>query len=242
MGVYAMTAVTAVTAQDTHRVHQVLEIPASLVALQVRTALQDIGADAIKTGMLCSTAIIDAVIQSVDRWGSGIPLVVDPVLAAGSGEPLLDPEAETALRERLLRRADLITPNAPEAARLTGRPVTNVDEMQRAGQELLAMGAEAVLLTGGHVDGSTVIDLLLTTAGTREFRASRLHTPHTHGTGCTLASAVAAGLAGGRSLFESVAAAHAYVQQAIRTAPGLGSGRGPLNHLIRRDLIDPYGV
>ncbi len=232
MGVYAMTAVTAVTAQDTHRIHQVLRVPASLVSLQMQTALQDIGADAIKTGMLCSKPTVDAVIEAIHRWGAGIPLIVDPVLAASSGEPLLDPEAETALREGLLRRADLVTPNAPEAARLTGLPVTSLDEMRAAGQHMLALGTRAVLVTGGHIAGATVTDLLVTRTEVHEWTAHRIDTSHTHGTGCTLASAVAAELAQGRTLLEATAAAHAYVQQAIRTAPGIGRGQGPLNHLV----------
>ncbi|MCY4429635.1 MAG: bifunctional hydroxymethylpyrimidine kinase/phosphomethylpyrimidine kinase [Rhodospirillales bacterium] len=216
MGVYAMSAVTAVTAQDTHRVHQTLHVPPDLVALQMRTALEDIGADAIKTGMLCTKATIEALLETVAGCAAGIPLIVDPVLTATSGETLLEPDAEAVLRERLVRQAYLVTPNAPEAARLTGCPVSNQDEMLAAGRHMLAMGARAVLITEAEV---------------QEFAADRLDTPHTHGTGCTLASAIAAGIADGRTLIDATSAGHAYVQRALRTAPGLGGGRGPLNHL-----------
>lgn len=231
MGVYAMSAVTAVTAQDTHRVHRVLHTPADLVALQMQTALRDIGADAIKTGMLCSSETIDAVLDTLATCAAGLPLIVDPVLTATSGEPLLEPAAEVALRDRLMRRAYLVTPNTPEAERLTGLPVTNRNEMLRAGQHLIAMGARAALITGGHLGGTEVTDLLVSDAGVREFVAKRVDTPHTHGTGCTLASAIAAGIAKGATLTDATARAHAYVQRAIRTASGLGGGRGPLNHL-----------
>ncbi len=231
MGVYAMSAVTAVTAQDTHRIHRTLHVPPDLVALQMRTALEDLGADAIKTGMLCTRATIEAVLETVAGCAAGTPLIVDPVLTASSGETLLEPDADATLRERLVRRAYLVTPNAPEAARLTGRPVTNQNEMLAAGRRMLAMGAHAALITGGHIGGAVVTDLLITEAEVREFAADRLDTPHTHGTGCTLASAIAAGIAKGQTLIDATAEGHAYVQRAIRTAPGLGGGRGPLNHL-----------
>lgn len=231
MGVYAMSAVTAVTAQDTHRIHRTLHVPPDLVALQMRTALEDLGADAIKTGMLCTRATIEAVLETVAGCAAGTPLIVDPVLTASSGETLLEPDADATLRERLVRRAYLVTPNAPEAARLTGRPVTNQNEMLAAGRRMLAMGAHAALITGGHIGGAVVTDLLITEVEVREFAADRLDTPHTHGTGCTLASAIAAGIAKGQTLIDATAEGHAYVQRAIRTAPGLGGGRGPLNHL-----------
>ena len=231
MGVYAMSAVTAVTAQDTRRIHRTLRVPPELVALQMRTALEDLGADAIKTGMLCTKATIEALLETIAGCAAGIPLIVDPVLTASSGEALLEPDAEATLREHLVRRACLVTPNAPEAARLTGLPVTNRDEMLAAGRHMLAMGARAVLITGGHIGGTVVTDLLITDAEVREFTADRLDTPHTHGTGCTLASAIAAGIADGQTLIDATSEAHAYVQRAIRTAPGLGGGRGPLNHL-----------
>ena len=231
MGVYAMSAVTAITAQDTYRIHRVMQTPPDLVALQMQTALKDIGADAIKTGMLCSTETIDAVLGTLATCAEGLPLIVDPVLTATSGEPLLEPAAEAALRDRLIRRAYLVTPNTPEAERLTGLPVTNRDEMLLAGQHLIAMGAQAALITGGHLGGTQVTDLLVTDAGVQEFVANRVDTSHTHGTGCTLASAIASGIAKGATLIDATARAHAYVQRAIRTAPGLGGGRGPLNHL-----------
>ena len=230
MGVYAMTAVTAVTAQDTHRIHAVEAVSPEVVGLQMRTALDDIGADAVKTGMLVSASTINVVSITLSRHGEGIPVVVDPVMVASEGTPLLEPTAEDALRERLLPHAFLVTPNAPEAGRLTGLPVTNREEMIRAGQQLIAMGASAALVTGGHIAGDQVVDVLITENGVDQFVADRLNTSHTHGTGCTLASSISASIAQGLTLLDATARGHAYVQRAIRSAPKLGGGRGPLNH------------
>ena len=230
MGVYAMTAVTAVTAQDTHRIHAVEPVTPEVVGLQMRTALDDIGADAVKTGMLVSTSTIHAISTTLSRHGEGIPVVVDPVMIASDGTPLLAPTAENTLRECLLPHAFLVTPNAPEAGRLTGLPVTNCDEMIRAGQRLIAMGASAALVTGGHIAGDHVVDLLITENGVDRFVADRLDTGHTHGTGCTLASGISASIAQGLTLLDATARAHAYVQRAIQSAPKLGGGHGPLNH------------
>ncbi|HUZ11799.1 MAG TPA: bifunctional hydroxymethylpyrimidine kinase/phosphomethylpyrimidine kinase [Caulobacteraceae bacterium] len=225
LGGHAASAVTAVTVQDTLGVHAIHPIPPDLVAAQIRAVLADIGADAIKTGMLGEAASALAVADALAGWPA-IPLVVDPVLFSTSGARLTD---EAALR-RLIAHADLLTPNAPEAAILSGRPVETTEDLRAAGAALLSLGAKAVLMKGGHVAGDVVIDLLMTPGGETLFEGERMATRHTHGTGCTLASACAAGLAQGLALEQAVARAWAYTAEAIRRAPGFGAGRGPLDH------------
>jgi len=229
-GAYAATAITAITVQDTLGVHGVFPIPPEVVRAQAEAVLADIGADAIKTGMLGDVTMVETVAALLDRPGRGVPAVIDPVMVAKGGSVLLPARAVEAVRTLLLPRADVLTPNAPEAETLTGMPVATLDEARRAGERLLEMGARAVLLKGGHVPGPTVVDLLLTADGESLFEGPRIDTRHTHGTGCTLASAIAAGLAKGLPLTSSVAEAWAYVAEAIRQAPGLGRGHGPLDH------------
>ena len=228
LGGYADSAVTAVTVQDTLGVHATHPVPPAIIAAQIRTVLADIGADVIKTGMLGDAAAVEAVLETLEGWPA-IPLVVDPVMIAGSGERLLDEGALASLR-RLIARAALVTPNAPEAQALTGLAVAGVDDQRAAGEALLAAGAAAVLVKGGHVPGDRVIDLLVTPAGETMFEGERIATRHTHGTGCTLASACATGLAQGMALEDAVARAWAYTGEAIRRAPGFGAGAGPLDH------------
>ena len=228
LGGYAATAITAITVQNTLGVHGVHGLPPELVRAQAEAVLSDIGADALKTGMLGDAAMVRAVADILE--GAGAPAVVDPVMVAKGGAPLLAAEAVTAVREAMVPRAALLTPNAPEAAALTGLPVETDAQARRAGEALLELGARAVLMKGGHLPGERVIDILMTPAGETTFEAERLHTRHTHGTGCTLASACAAGLAQGLPLTEAVARAWAYVQEALRRAPGLGEGHGPLDH------------
>ena len=235
LGGYAMTAVTALTAQDTHGVAGVLAVPPAFVALQMRTVLDDIGADAVKTGMLCDGATIAAVCDVLAAWPARLALVVDPVLAATGGQALLADAALAVLKERLLPLAALLTPNVPEAAALTGRAITDAAAMQRAAEQLLRCGVPAVLLKGGHLPGAEVADLLASGSGTVWLRAPRRATRHTHGTGCTLASAIAVGLAQGMALPAAVARAHAYVQAALAAAPGFGTGHGPLGHMVAMD-------
>lgn len=231
LGGYAATAVTALTAQNTLGVFGVLPVPPELVAEQMRVVLTDIGADAVKTGMLHSAGVIQAVAAVLSELAAGVPLVVDPVMIAKGGQPLLEPEARAALTELLVSRAAVVTPNAPEAEALTGLSVQSVDDLERAADRLLALGAGAVLIKGGHLPGETVVDLLRTADGAaRRFESPRIATTSTHGTGCTLASAVAAGIAEGLRLEDAAERAHAYVHRAIATAPGLGQGHGPLNH------------
>jgi hydroxymethylpyrimidine/phosphomethylpyrimidine kinase len=228
LGGYAATAITAVTIQNTLGVTGVHPIPPEVVEAQARAVLDDIGADAIKTGMLGDVAMVETVARILG--GASAPAVVDPVMVAKAGSNLLAPEAVDAVRTLMIPRAALLTPNAPEAQALTGLPVESLDDQRRVGEALLKLGARAVLMKGGHVPGETVTDVLLTTDGETTYEGERLHTRHTHGTGCTLASACAAGLAQGLPLTQAVARAWAYVHEAMRAAPGLGGGHGPLDH------------
>jgi hydroxymethylpyrimidine/phosphomethylpyrimidine kinase len=227
---FAMTAVTALTAQNTRGVHGVMPVPVEFIRQQIQVVLDDIGADAIKTGMLGSVPVIEIVAEQLTALSGRIPIVIDPVMVAKGGHRLLDAEATASVIRLLLPLADLLTPNAPEASALTGLPVGTVDEMRTAGRRLLDLGAGAVLMKGGHLPGDVLTDLLLTPTGEVLFTGQRLATPHTHGTGCTLASAIACGLAQGLALEPAVARARRYVAAAIATAPGFGGGHGPLNH------------
>ncbi|WP_332772076.1 bifunctional hydroxymethylpyrimidine kinase/phosphomethylpyrimidine kinase [Phenylobacterium sp.] len=229
LGGYAATAITAVTVQNTLGVTGVHPIPAAVVEAQARAVLDDIGADAIKTGMLGDVAMVETVARLLDSARS-LPAVIDPVMVAKGGANLLAAEAVAAVRTLLIPRAALLTPNAPEAEALSGLAVATTDDLRRAGEVLLGLGARAVLMKGGHVDGVTVVDVLMTPDGETTFEGERLQTRHTHGTGCTLASACATGLAQGMSLTEAVARAWAYVHEAMRRAPGFGAGHGPLDH------------
>ena len=229
LGGYAATAITAVTVQNTTGVFGVHEIPVEIVEAQARAVLSDIGADAIKTGMLGGVAMVEAVARLLDE-ARGVPAVIDPVMVAKGGEALLQTNAVQAVYQLLIPRAALLTPNAPEAEAFTGLAVADFDGQRRAGEALLHAGAGAVLMKGGHVPGDTVIDLLLTPDSETVFEGPRLNTRHTHGTGCTLASACATGLAQGMALPDAVARAWAYTFEAIRRAPGLGAGHGPLDH------------
>jgi len=237
---YAATAITALTAQNTLGVFEVLGIAPAFVRRQIRVVAEDIGADCIKTGMLHSSEIVEAVFAELDAALPGVPVVVDPVLAAKGGASLLAHEALATLRDVALPRAAVLTPNVPEAEALTGFAIGNFADLERAATALLALGPRAVLLKGGHLPGDPVRDLLVGAVIRRVFEAPRIDTRHTHGTGCTLASAIAAGIARGLALEDAVARAHAYVQEAIRSAPGLGRGNGPLNHAhtVRRFGLD----
>src|SRR6185312_14582791 len=223
LGGYAATAITAITVQNTFGVQDVFKLPADLVTAQAKAVLDDIGADAIKTGMLARRSIVQAVADLLEAHPH-IPAVIDPVMVAKGGQTLLSERALDLLINRLLPRADLLTPNAPEAEALTGIEVKSVTSQRRAAEALLAMGVRAVLLKGGHIRGKSVIDLLLTPQGETLLEGPRFDTPHTHGTGCTLASACATGLAQGLPLQEAVTRAWAYTAEAIRRAPGLGGG------------------
>lgn len=227
---YAATAVTAVTVQNTRGVQAIHEVPPEFVEQQMTAVLSDIGADVIKTGMLHNEELIERVTQVSASNTLEISIVVDPVMYAKGGAVLLEDSALGALVSKLIPKADLITPNLPEASRILGTPVKTVEDMKIAALDLLSLGPKAVLLKGGHLSGVQIVDMLATTDGIEEFSSIRINTPHTHGTGCTLASAVAAGLAQGMAVKPSVLRAREYVFKAIRTAPGYGSGHGPINH------------
>ena len=228
-GVYGLSAVTAVTAQNTVAVTGVQEIEPELVSSQIATVVSDFPVGAAKTGMLSSAAIIRAVAKAIDDHE--LRVVVDPVMVAKSGDRLLQPDAVDALREDLLPRATLLTPNLPEAADLTGLRIAGEDEMRAAGEKLLELGARAVLVKGGHLDGDAVVDLFLDVSRVVLLRSHRIHTRATHGTGCTLSAAVAANLALGRTLAEAVKRARQYLRTAMLRAAPLGEGHGPLGHL-----------
>lgn len=237
-GVYGASAITALTAQNTVGVHGVHAVPPAFVIAQIDAVLSDLEIGAIKTGMLATAAIVAAV---ADRLGksAGIPLVIDPVMVATSGDNLLDADAIDAVRHRLLPRATLVTPNIPEAARILGEPeAASQDELTRQARAILGFGAKAVLLKGGHGGGDTATDLLVTVDRVIALRQPRVATSATHGTGCTLAAAIAALLASGAELEQAVTRAKSYVWQALVAGRdlGLGHGHGPVDHLygIRR--------
>jgi hydroxymethylpyrimidine/phosphomethylpyrimidine kinase len=235
LGAFAMTAITALTAQNTLGVQGVLGVAPDFIRQQMRSVLEDLGADAIKTGMLHDVPTINAVCDEITALAPDVPLVADPVMVATAGSRLLADDAVETLRQRLLPMAVVITPNIPEAEALTGLAIVTVDDMQRAAAALLAQGVAAVLLKGGHMVGETLTDLLVTRDGVTRFDSARIASRHTHGTGCTLASAIAAGLAQGMAMLPAVARARAYVRAAMLAAPGLGAGHGPLNHGITLD-------
>ncbi len=230
LGGYAATAVTAITAQNTLGVRAIHSAPLPVIRAQMDAVLEDIGADCVKTGMLASAEIIELVCERLDALAKNIPRVIDPVIMATSGARLMDEGAMAALTARLIPGAALLTPNIPEAEALTGMTVTDVEAMRRMAEPLLALGAKAVLLKGGHMAGPMVHDVFISAQGVEIFSSPRIDTRHTHGTGCTLASAIATGLAQGLALPDAVRRARAYVYEAIRTAPGFGAGHGPLNH------------
>ncbi len=235
LGGFAMTAVTALTAQNTLGVQGVLGVPPAFLRLQMASVLDDLGADAVKTGMLADVATIEAVCEGLDAGAAGVPLVVDTVMVAKGGHSLLAAAAVAHMKRLLLPRAAVITPNLPEAEALLGRPIRDLAAMRMAAPALRDLGAAAVLLKGGHLPGQELVDMLATADGVEEFAAARIETRHTHGTGCTLASALAAGLAQGMTLRDAVLRARAYVRAAIAAAPGFGAGHGPLNHAVTMD-------
>ncbi len=229
-GAYGATAITALTVQDTRAVYDILTVPPAFVRAQIEVVLADIGADAIKTGMLGDPEVVEAVCDALAAAPAHVSLVVDPVLRASAGQRLLAEAALIVLKRRLLPRATLLTPNLPEAEMLAGMAIPDLAAMHHAAAVLLTLGVPAVLLKGGHLPGETVVDLLATEDGVEEFAAPRLPGRHTHGTGCTLGSAIASSLAQGMPLRAAVLRARGFVRAAILAAPGLGAGNGPLNH------------
>lgn len=233
LGGYAMTAVTAVTARDTHGVVDIHPIPPAFVQRQMRLALQDIGADVIHLGMLHNADLINAVSDVIEELAPETPIVLDPVAVTKTGRSLLDKEGMRHLKIRLLPRTTIITPNLREGELLAGMDIHTDDERHHAAQMMLTLGARAVLLKGGHDDQDPVVDLLATDqGGITEYSAPRLESRHMAGIGSTLSAAIACGMAQGLSLHKSVERGRAYVQAAIKDAPGYGHGTGPVNHGI----------
>jgi hydroxymethylpyrimidine/phosphomethylpyrimidine kinase len=229
LGGYSTTAVTALTAQDTRGVHGVFAVPVAFLRQQMEVVLADIGTDVFKTGMLADEATIETVADIIGQH-RGLPFVLDPVMVAKGGHRLLEEAAIASLKRRLAPLATVITPNVPEAEALAGRSIHTRDDLEAVAATLLGLGANAVLVKGGHLPGAEVVDVLATAHGIERFVSPRIDTRHTHGTGCTLASAIAVSLAQGFSISASVKRARGYVRDAIAQAPGFGSGHGPLNH------------
>jgi hydroxymethylpyrimidine/phosphomethylpyrimidine kinase len=232
LGCYGMTAITALTAQNTLGVRAIHGVPAQMLRQQIDAVVEDIGLQAVKIGMLHAPDIVQTVADAIDRHAL-VNVVLDPVMVATSGAVLIENPAIAALVRELFGRADLVTPNLDEAALLVGRPLNNEHDMEAAAHDLLAMGARAVLLKGGHLQGEVVSDLLLMPGGALHWmRAPRIHSANTHGTGCTLSSAIAAHLALGASLLDAVQAARAFVRAALEAGAKVrtGAGSGPLNH------------
>ena len=227
LGGFAMTAITAITAQNTLGVEAVMPVPADMVLKQIDAVLDDLGADAVKIGMIGDAGTAAAVAERLD--GIGIPIVFDPVMVATSGALLAD-EAIVAAFERLMQVATIITPNAPELATLAGFPIGEEEQLQQAAEALAARTGAMVLAKGGHLEGSTVTDWLVAPDEHRSFSSPRIHTSDTHGTGCTLASALAVQLARGRPIAEAVARSRAFLRTALAAAPGFGRGHGPMGH------------
>ena len=226
-GVYGEAVITLLTVQNSVRVSRVVVMPPALVLEQIDAVLEDIPPAAAKTGALGSAEMVEAVARRAASFQ--FPLVVDPVMISKHGSPLLPDAAVRAIRDELLPRAALLTPNVPEAEALTGAAIRTLDDMRSAARRLCEMGARAVLIKGGHLDADAT-DVLFDGTEVREFPASRIETPHTHGTGCTYSAAITAGLARGLALGDAVAAAKRFIHEAIRTNPGLGRGSGPVNH------------
>ena len=232
LGVYGATVITALTAQNTRGVAAIHAVPAAFVAAQIDAVFSDLAVGAVKIGMLGHAAVIEAVAAGLDRW-TAANVVLDPVMVASSGERLLDAEAVDLLKRELLRRARVVTPNLPEAAALLGAKVAeSEDEMEAQANALLALGAKAVLMKGGHRGGAESTDVLLDGGAVIRYAARRIATRNTHGTGCTLSSAIAAGLAKGHDLATAVSEAKDFVTAAIAAADRLavGRGHGPLHH------------
>ncbi|MBI2188236.1 MAG: bifunctional hydroxymethylpyrimidine kinase/phosphomethylpyrimidine kinase [Acidobacteria bacterium] len=227
--VYGVSAITAVTAQNTSGVASFQPVPADLITAQIEAVVSDIGVHAAKTGMLPTAAVVEAAAAAVAELD--IPfLVVDPVMVATSGDRLIDDEAVAAMKVELIRRAFVVTPNIPEAEVLAGMAITSDDDRRTAARRIAALGATAVIITGGHAASLDIVDLLYDGERFREFRAERVAGRATHGTGCTFSAALAARLALGTSLEEAVPLVQAYIAGAIRSAPDLGRGHAPMDH------------
>ncbi len=230
LGVYGMSAITSITVQNTVGVFGVVDVPPEVVYNQIKVVVEDIGVDAVKTGMLSHEGIIEVVARAIKDFGLE-RIVVDPVTRAKSGDPLLKSSDEIVLRRLLIPLATIITPNIPEASVLTGRSIKTIEDMERTCKEMYSMGPSAVLLKGGHMEGDLLVDVFYDGSNFEYLSYRRVPTKNTHGTGCTLASAIASYLAKGLELKEAVKKAREYVQGAIGHSLNLGKGHGPLNHM-----------
>lgn len=233
LGCYGMSAITALTAQNTTGVRAIHAIPPQMLRDQIDAVIEDIGVDAVKIGMLHAPEIVQVVADAIDRHQLR-QVILDPVMIATSGAVLIENEAVQALVQQLFPRVHLITPNLDEAGFLVGHALENESDMESASNQLLGLGARAVLIKGGHLSGDTVADLFVNSQGHKWWlRAPRIHSPNTHGTGCTLSSAIAAHLALGDPIEQAIEKSHAYIRQALQAGAHVrtGSGSGPLNHI-----------
>jgi hydroxymethylpyrimidine/phosphomethylpyrimidine kinase len=229
LGVYGEAVITLITVQNTRGVTRVEMMAPDLVREQIHAVISDIPPHAAKIGALGNRAVMEAVAASAKLFT--FPVVIDPVMISKHGAPLMEEEAQRALAACLIPRAFLLTPNLEEASVLAGLPVTDLASMRQAAEKLAALGAKNVLIKGGHLESGDAVDVLFEPQhGFHEFSGERIDTPHTHGTGCTLSAAITAELAKGCGLRAAVGQAKAFITEAIRTAPGLGAGNGPLNH------------
>lgn len=233
-GVFATSALTAITAQNTQAVSMAYELPHDLIEGQIDAVFEDFDVRAVKTGMLSSAGVIETVVRKIDQWRIK-PLVVDPVMISTSGYVLLEDSAVEAIIKSLIPRATLVTPNAHEAAHLTGKEIRTIEDAQEAAWQIKVMGAQAVLVKGGHLEGEEAIDIFYDGGAYSHVKAPFIDTPHTHGTGCTYASAIAANLAKGMALKPAIEQAKLYVTEAIRYGLAIGKGHGPTNHFYFLD-------
>ena len=239
LGVYGVSVITAITAQNTLGVRAIQEVNAEVIRAQLDAVADDFAIAALKTGMLSSAAIIETVVAGIQRHKLG-SLVVDPVMIAKSGDRLLAEDAVDALRRKLLPLAAVVTPNIPEAEVLAGGAIRTREDRLAAARAIMRLGAHAVVIKGGHSQDDPIVDLLVDSGGVHEYRAARIVTTSTHGTGCTFSAAITAGLATGLDLPSAVAEARGYVSRAISSAPGLGRGHGPLNHFPSPQLAHAH--
>ena len=238
LGGFSTNAITAITNQDTKKVYDIYDLNSLFVAKQIKTVLNDIGSDSIKIGMLSNPEIIKCVSLTLSKYAKNIPIVLDPVMSSQTGYKLIKDNYKENLLSRLIPKCLIITPNLPEAEILTGKKIRSVSDMIESIDSLRKLGAEAVLLKGGHLEGSHLTDLLITKEKYFRYDSNKIDTSSTHGTGCALSSAIATGLAQSLSLEDSVKRARKFVYEAIKLAPGYGRGSGPLNHCLNFSRLD----
>ena len=232
LGGFATSAITAITAQNTLGVRSILNLPLKIIEEQILAILDDIGTDAIKIGMLSNKDIIICIRNLLINIDKNIPIILDPVMVAKGGHKLLDSGAEKTLIKELMPLCNLITPNIPEAEVITGIKIKNIEDLEVCGKIIIKMGVKNVLMKGGHLESNKLTDILINKDYIQYFNSDKILTKNSHGTGCTLSSAIACGLGQKMTLKEAVKRAHNYVNQSIKYAPNIGKGHGPLNHLV----------